>query len=91
MDISPAGLALIKESEGCRLEAYRDAVGVWTIGYGHTGADVHEGLVWSQNQADAAVAEDAAKAAQAVRELVEASLTQGQFDALGDFVFNLGR
>lgn len=34
--VSPAGLALIKRFEGLRLEAYRDAAGVWTIGYGHT-------------------------------------------------------
>ncbi|MBB5520080.1 lysozyme [Amphiplicatus metriothermophilus] len=34
--LSPAGLALIKRFEGLRLEAYRDAAGVWTIGYGHT-------------------------------------------------------
>lgn len=77
MDVSSAGLSLLKGSEGCRLEAYRDSVGVCTIGYGHTGADVREGLVWSQDTADAALAEDANKAAQAVRELVVVSLTQG--------------
>ena len=35
--IPPAALSLIREAEGLRLRAYRDAVGVWTIGYGHTG------------------------------------------------------
>ena len=59
MDVSPAGLSLIRESEGCRLEAYRDSVGVCTIGYGHTGADVHEGLVWTQSRADSALGADA--------------------------------
>ena len=36
MKISQAGLKLIEEFEGCRLTAYQDVVGVWTIGYGHT-------------------------------------------------------
>lgn len=43
---------LVKQWEGCRLTAYQDIVGVWTIGYGHTGPDVHEGLTWTQAQAD---------------------------------------
>lgn len=40
--ISENGLALIKRFEGCRLTAYQDSVGVWTIGYGHT-LDVSKG------------------------------------------------
>ena len=39
MKISDNGLNLIKKFEGCRLTAYQDAVGVWTIGYGTTNAD----------------------------------------------------
>ena len=35
MKISQEGIALIKKFEGCELDAYQDAVGVWTIGYGH--------------------------------------------------------
>ena len=35
--LSQNGLNLIKQFEGCRLTAYKDSVGVWTIGYGHTG------------------------------------------------------
>ena len=53
MKISQAGLDLIKRFEGCELEAYQDAVGIWTIGYGHTGSDVHKGLKITQAQADA--------------------------------------
>ena len=41
-------------NEGCRLTAYQDTLGIWTIGYGHTGPEVCEGLVWTQDQADAA-------------------------------------
>ena len=36
MNISNKGIELIKQFEGCRLKAYQDSVGVWTIGYGHT-------------------------------------------------------
>ena len=32
-------LDLVKEFEGCYLKAYRDEVGVWTIGYGITNSD----------------------------------------------------
>ena len=42
----------IKLDEGCRLLAYKDTEGVWTIGWGHTGAGVGPGVVWSQNMAD---------------------------------------
>ena len=48
--IGQAGLALIKQYEGCRLAAYRCAAGVWTIGYGHT-AGVHSGMTITQAQA----------------------------------------
>lgn len=48
----PILLAQIKRDEGCVLTAYRDRNGVWTIGWGHTGKEVHAGLVWAQAQAD---------------------------------------
>lgn len=51
---------LIRTFEGCRLVAYRDIVGVWTIGYGSTGPDVREGLVWTQEQAEANLREHVA-------------------------------
>ena len=51
--------ALIHSFEGCKLTAYQDSGGIWTIGYGHTGPDVHAGLVWTQQQADDAFAKDA--------------------------------
>ena len=42
----------LEREEGCRLVAYRDTRNVLTIGYGHTGPDVHEGLQWTQQDAD---------------------------------------
>jgi len=49
-----AAVDLIKQREGCRLVAYQDIVGIWTIGYGET-LDVHAGMVWTQEQADEAI------------------------------------
>ena len=64
MKISPAGLDLIKKFEGLRLAAYPDpATGgePWTIGYGHTGPEVHRGLTWTHDQAEAALEQAAAQ------------------------------
>jgi lysozyme len=87
---SGKGLALTEQYEGCRLTAYQDQVDVWTIGYGHTGADVTPGLTITQTQAEALLAKDVLAAARCVNTMVKLQLTQGEFDALVDFVFNLG-
>ena len=89
MDYSKTGLELTERFESCRLTAYQDQGGIWTIGWGHT-LDVHAGDTCSQEQADAWLVEDTQAAANDVNELVKVSLTQGEFDALVDFVYNLG-
>jgi len=88
MRTSERGLRLIKQHEGLRLNAYLDPVGVWTIGYGHTPAK--RGQVITLEQANRLLIEDAATAERAVLRHVKVPLTQGQFDALVSFVFNLG-
>lgn len=90
MQLSAAGIEALRGYESCRLTAYRDSGGVWTIGWGHTGPDVHEGLTWTQDQADAAFVRDTAWAQAAVRNDVAVPLTQPQFDALVSLVFNIG-
>ena len=90
MTPSPACVALIKSFEGCELSAFQDVAGVWTIGYGTTGPGIVEGLTWTQEQADAALIDRANQAGQAVTLLVTVPLTQSRFDALTDFVYNLG-
>lgn len=90
LSYSDKGLALTEQCEGLRLTAYQDSVGVWTIGYGHTGPDVHRGLTISSDQATALLKKDVADAVAAVNKLVTVSLQQHHFDALVDFVFNLG-
>jgi lysozyme len=89
MTYSEAGLALTKSFEGCVLDAYQDQGGVWTIGYGHTNG-VHAGMTITQAQADEWLAEDLAWTVAAVNRLVTVPLTQGQFDALVDFAYNVG-
>jgi len=90
MNISEAGLDFIKEHEGCRLEAYQDSVGVWTVGVGHTGPLVVKGLVITQDEADDLLRHDVAVAVKCVTGLVTVPLTQEEFDALCSFTFNLG-
>ncbi len=87
---SDQGLALTKEFEGLQLKAYQDQGGVWTIGYGHTGPNVHGGLVLTSDQADQLLESDVAASVTAVNRAVTVELEQYQFDALVDFVFNLG-
>lgn len=87
--LSQNGLDLIKGFEGLRLSAYQDSAGVWTIGYGHTG-NVKPGDRITQAEAERLLQQDTAWAQQAVRDQVKVPLTQGQFDALTSFTFNLG-
>lgn len=92
--IGQAGLALIKQFEGCRLIAYQCSAGVWTIGYGHT-AGVYKGMKITQAQADAFLKQDVAKFEKYINNLsyvpFTAQLNQNQFDALVSFAFNLGQ
>jgi lysozyme len=88
--ISSAGLDLIKHFEGCRLEAYQDGVGIWTIGYGHTNGVKH-GDTCSQHQADEWLEQDLITAENAVSKLVKVPLSDNEFAALVAFTFNLGQ
>ena len=91
LSYSKSGLALTEQFEGLRLTAYQDSVGKWTIGYGHTGSDVHPGLTITQMDAEALLLNDVGTAARAVNQLVTVPLNQNEFDALVDFIFNLGK
>lgn len=90
MQTSPEGIQLIKSFESCRLKAYQDQVGVWTIGYGHTGDDVYEGQAITQDDADTLFASDLKEREDAVSRMVSVPLTAGQFSAIVSFVYNLG-
>lgn len=91
MEISDKGLSLLIEREGKRNAAYKDTVGVWTIGVGHTGPEVHEGLVWTDEQVADALKKDIHRFEICVDMAVKVPLVQHQFDALVSFAFNVGQ
>jgi lysozyme len=94
MRLSPHGVAVAHYFEQCKLKAYPDPGSKngepWTIGWGHTGSDVKPGLVWTQEQADAAFLVDITRFERAVLNVADVPLTQGQFDALVLFAYNVG-
>ena len=97
MKTSEAGIALLKQHEGLRLDAYPDAGYGWdraTIGYGHTSAagapHVHKGMRITEAEATEILRRDLGKFEGYVTSLVHVPLTQPQFDALVSFTFNLG-
>ena len=87
--ISSAGLELIKRFEGLRLSSYRDAVGVWTIGWGHT-RTARPGMRITREEADGLLREDVARFEACVESAVGRMINQNQFDALVSFAFNVG-
>lgn len=72
------------------MQAYQDSVGIWTIGYGHTGPDVFEGVTISQEQADRLLAVDLERFARTVEFAVTVPVGQHEFDALVSLTFNIG-
>lgn len=82
--------AFVREHEGCRLTAYQDGGGRWTVGWGHTGPEVHAGLIWTQEQADDELETDLAATSTAVSALVHTYLSDQQRAALYSLAFNLG-
>lgn len=101
MQISETGIKLIKELEGCRLQAYDDYTGkpvkangtvkgTLTIGVGHTGKDVTKGLVITEERASELLRNDIKNVEKTISEVVKVSINQNQYDALCSFVFNIG-
>lgn len=80
----------IKQWESCRLESYQDQRGIWTIGYGHTGADVVPDLHITQDRAEYLLDQDLMVPCAGINMYTKCKLTQNQFDALTSFVFNIG-
>ncbi|RAU21069.1 lysozyme [Paramagnetospirillum kuznetsovii] len=90
--VSLACIELVKKFEGCRLESYRCPANVPTVGWGHTGREVHDGLEISQAQADAWLMEDLLEAEKDVRFLVgKHPVSENQMSALTSFQFNTGK
>lgn len=94
MKMTAIGRSALEAREGVRLTSYRDSVGVWTCGVGHTaacGAPIPgPGVTITQEEADAAFAQDLAKFEKAVSDAVKVPLADHQFDALCSVAYNIG-
>ena len=95
MKISERGIDMIIAFEGMELNAYKCPAGVWTIGVGHTGdvdgIAIRKGMMITQAQAMDLLREDVAYVEKYINRLSFAErLTQGMFDALVSFIFNVG-
>jgi lysozyme len=87
--VGAAALSLIAGYEGLRQRPYLDAVQIPTVCYGHTGPDIQPRW-YSAEECRTMLAQDASKAAAAVRRLARVPMTQPVFDALTSFTFNVG-
>lgn len=93
--MTPYLIADLKTDEGLRLQAYPDPIShgaPWTIGYGHTGREVHPGLVWVQAQAEIALTKDIADVAQGLDTALPwwRSLNDARQDCFVNQAFNMG-
>ena len=89
MKVSENGVDLITKWEGFRSKAYLDVAGVWTIGYGHT-KGVQNGDTITKTQAKKWLTSEIERHVAKIFDYVKVDLTQGQFDALASFHYNLG-
>lgn len=88
---SPQGVEVVKQHEALRQAVYLDAVGVPTICYGSTGRSVYMGMPYaSVEECNQRLHADLDVAAKGVQRVTKHDLTQGQFDALVSFTFNVG-
>lgn len=95
MNINKAGLSIIKECEGLVLTAYKDPVGIWTIGYGHTGKvngkAITKGLKITEKQAEELLLKDIEWAEKHVNTYQKKyKFNENEFSALVSFTFNIG-
>ena len=82
------------EREGCKLTSYKDSVGVWTIGVGHTSGagppKVKSGMTITQAQAEMIFADDVAEFEREVDDLLAAECEPHEFDAYVSLCYNIG-
>lgn len=85
-----SALNFLRKWEGCKLTAYKDGGGVWTIGYGITGPFIHEGLTITQPEAEDLLYTRAVVVAEGVKKAITRECTKNQFNALVCFAYNVG-
>ena len=86
---SAEAIEFIKREEGLRLNAYQDSVGIWTIGYGHTGNILHRDAI-TLEQAERLLHDDILTCERLLNDAIVVPVTQNQFDALVSLIFNIG-
>lgn len=95
MKISHDGVRMLEEREGLRTSAYKDSVGVWIIGIGHTSAagppEVHQGLTITREEAYEIFARDVVQYEEAVLKTVKVHMHQHEFDAYTSLCYNVGQ
>ena len=89
MKLGERGTEILKYFEGCKLTAYQDSVGVWTIGYGHT-KGVYNGMTITQEETEQMLLTELEEYEGYIENMVTVPLTQNQFDALVVWIYNLG-
>lgn len=93
-EINASGLDVVKHFEGLRTTAYQDAVGVWTIGYGHTSMagppTVHAGMTITEAEAEVILAQDLDVFERGVANALTTTTNADQFSAMVSFAFNVG-
>lgn len=88
-EINEKGLALLKQYEGCKLTAYQDIGGIWTIGYGCTGADVVKGLIITQQEAEQRL-KDKLQMFYTLDNYLSEQVNENQYSALICLAYNVG-
>lgn len=88
--LNKTGLDLIKKFEGCRLQAYQDVSGIWTVGWGQTGPWIDESTMLSQAQADTLLERELKKKEEAMSRIVIAPTTENEWAALVSLAYNIG-
>jgi lysozyme len=87
--MNAAGIALVKSFEACKLTAYRDGGGIWTIGRGHT-KGAKQGMTCTQAQADQWFDEDIQETVRVLQGVVPPTINENQFSACVSLAYNIG-
>ena len=94
MQVSTAGVQLIKSFEGFRATSYRDSAGIWTIGYGticyKDGSKVRNGQSITEAMAEELLMWEIGLKTAVINHVVTSAINQNQYDALTSFTYNVG-
>lgn len=95
MIVNKSAIDLIKEFEGFEPKAYRDPVGIWTIGYGTTksagvGINPKDGMTITQDDAERYLQLAVQKFAAQIEDMIDVTVTDNQFGALVSLAYNIG-